>query len=1318
MAYGKSICGLKVGFFIVLLLVFTVNGYEKTLRKIVRSQSKMVQRPFSEMEGAVWKNVSLSSGPYRTKVHEALFSGVSQVKQVLHKKQRPKMSTILSAVDTTRGASGYSKFKMGIRGNLHPNELRLARETLTKISPSNSVLFPEDNKLDKINNNSYTQELTVNSFYEIPKPSRFFPLVDEQIIQRAKVKINDKIDDKGKPMLKLGNQESHTKNSEKGMFVINTDVNEKSSDINDLHVQKLQEFDVDSDKVDFLIEEGTPNVFPLYNYSIPFNRHTCVTLQQYKADIDAQEKFSEFEIEPPWVMKKHFWNNIFDSRYESLMRNSKWPPLKVILVPYTHVDSIWKHTFEQYHNNSVNKIISNLVKKLQFYSNLTFTWNEVSHLSQWWQTTTQKNRSAFRRLVRTGRIEITTGGWVETDEATTHIFGLLHQLMEGHLWLKHHLNIVPKTAWLTNSVTHSPTMTFLLSACGISNLVFTNIHYSWEKYLAEYQYSDFIWVQSWDNNIYSQSNLDDALNKIGKERFPKNSVITHFLQFNSDGFKACGPDKNVCISHYNFAKSSKNVVINTYNVKEKSEILLEQYSKTGTITPHNVIIAPLGGPYHYEVQTEFDYQFSNYQKIADFVNVNREIYKATIQFGTPKDYFSSIFEKQKLYPTLKGDFLNFADISNGTPAYWSGFFTTRPLLKILLRRLQCTLRTTEILFSFALSSNAFRGNNVSELFNILIKARETTARLLDRNVVSGTLTANILKYVHKQILVTVKDCWYIQETSASLISIKSDQNVTYLQKYVYRDGEFISAFRTVTSGDQIYIFNSLSHERTEIVELVTRNPNIRIIDHNRNDVTIQINPIWNYQTGNIIKISRQFFVVAFEIVVPPLTLELFKIKETYDASSSAATIYCVSCVVDDTPANGPIFPFNIEPIENGDIQLESYKHRLIFDEISGFLKTVVEKDTNNKKAVVIDYGAFRSSDINSGMFLFNTNASKPLQDILLPYRVGTKSKIVLIISGQVTTEITTIFGRILQSTFRIFNLINSPLSTAIFLESKTDYEASPKNRELELFLSIQTNINNGNPPELIIDNNGFQYTPRLINISRRVESNMYPITSMVFIQDHQNRLTVLTDHAQGVTSLQEGQLVIMLDRRVLFNDARGSGEGLADSSTTYHKHILLLENFINSKTLNIVDENTNVQLPSLNALYLANTLNYNLDVYFIDRSQADLCYYAFLPLIKTAFPCDIFVLNYRLILNKGSLERLSVNTALLTLHRQSFTCEISHYMQQNCNGDGTFSLEKIFRNVKAVYQTNLCGTNEGTPIININNGNFAPMELTTLRIYF
>ena len=98
---------------------------------------------------------------------------------------------------------------------------------------------------------------------------------------------------------------------------------------------------------------------------------------------------------------------------------------------HSHNDPGWLKTFEDYFNGQSRNIISNAVTKLKQYKNLTFIWTEMAFLNRWWDQSHVTKRNELKALIKEGRFEITTGGWVMSDEASSHYFAIIDQLIEG-----------------------------------------------------------------------------------------------------------------------------------------------------------------------------------------------------------------------------------------------------------------------------------------------------------------------------------------------------------------------------------------------------------------------------------------------------------------------------------------------------------------------------------------------------------------------------------------------------------------------------------------------------------------------------------------------------------------------------------------------------------------------------------------------------------------------------------------------------------------------------------------------------------------------
>ncbi|XP_026331512.1 lysosomal alpha-mannosidase-like [Hyposmocoma kahamanoa] len=177
---------------------------------------------------------------------------------------------------------------------------------------------------------------------------------------------------------------------------------------------------------------------------------------------------------------------------------------------------------------------------------------------------------------------------------------------------------------------------------------------------------------------------------------------------------------------------------------------------------------------------------------------------------------------------------------------------------------------------------------------------------------------------------------------------------------------------------------------------------------------------------------------------------------------------------------------------------------------------------------------------SSGAYIFRPNGT---ESISLKFNTSEGP------SGPVVKELRINVAENVHSTFRLYDGLN-------FLE--TEWVVGPIDVSddigKEFVVKYLTDLaNNG---EFYTDSNGRQAMKRKLNmrpqwdltVEEPIAGNYYPITNKIYINDEKHKFAVLTDRAQGGTSLSEGEVEIMLHRRLLHDDAFGVGEALNEEA--------------------------------------------------------------------------------------------------------------------------------------------------------------------------
>lgn len=169
-----------------------------------------------------------------------------------------------------------------------------------------------------------------------------------------------------------------------------------------------------------------------------------------------------------------------------------------------------------------------------------------------------------------------------------------------------------------------------------------------------------------------------------------------------------------------------------------------------------------------------------------------------------------------------------------------------------------------------------------------------------------------------------------------------------------------------------------------------------------------------------------------------------------------------------------------------------------------------------------------------------------------------------------------------------------------------------------------------------------------------LQGNVYPVPTMMYIEDESTRLSLLSGQPLGGLSPHPSFMDIFLDRKLLQDDQRGLGQGLTDNRRTKLDFKVIFEPKPH-EPLKPSQDVQNELLTLLNPVYLMDTSQDN------SRSGNDL--------LSSSLPCDYHLLNLR--------RSFVTDVIHLTIHRLGVSCETA-CDNQNGNISSHINLRKLF----------------------------------------
>lgn len=1032
---------------------------------------------------------------------------------------------------------------------------------------------------------------------------------------------------------------------------------------------------------------------PSYKQYYGGNSSCKFSPSSHDANIEMSRVLSEMRMDyPSYVWTPSGWIQQMDTTYDESQWNEN--PLQVHVVPFSHNDPGWTSTYESYYSSWSKTIIDTIVEQLTKDHDMTFVWAEVLFLQRWYQETSAQSQAAFKKLLGSGRFEIVSGGWVMSDEAITHYGAFIDQLMEGQLWLKKEFGYKVKVAWSIDPFGHSSTASHLLHLSGIDAMYIHRAHYAVKKHLAFKKQLEFMWQQDWDRKTDS-------------------SIFCHLSPYLFYGIQySCGPDINVCckfdFSHkkcWKWGSYQSAQSVTSDNVRTRAYELLDQLRKKAQFFRHNHVIFPFGDDFRFKSSSEWQTQFNNLKKVFFYMNSHPEM-KVQVQFSTVGRYLEAVRSNTSAeYPTLQGDFFPYSDRSD---QYWSGYFSSRPLVKSLARIFQAHLRSAEILFSYAAGFQQGQNGQRSQMLTLKSTYKEIEALrrslglLQHHDTITGTSGISVVSDTLKSIKSSLEKCRNVVSLLVGMMPQFQNERIRPIVMEEQLSQNSVPRTKLIefdSAGESIVVlFNPLANSVTQIVHLSVPSPDIKVFDMNMNSIECQVTPILDQRT---IFVEGQF-EVYFEVKVAGLGMVSYRIKKLSPDDKSRCHRSMLSMINIHMDHRFSSL-FNISWHETLYLSISNRHLMVTFCKCTYLMQSIISRRDMIPYKAEMKFGFYRTGHwINpfvdkSGAYIFLPDG--PAKDM------GCRNCRLVLIKGPLFSSATT-WLNITSQTVALYNT-NAAQGLGVHVTNHVDLHSHDN---VEVILKLKTSVENSD--YFFTDLNSFQMHRRKTLNRLPIQGNFYPMTSAAFIEDNRIRFSLLSAESHGIASLNPGTLELILDRRLAQDDWRGLKEGVQDNVLAVSQFIVVVEEWKNTVKSPKVPPLTS--FPSRIVQQMSNAMENRL-VFLSSSSSVPTPPFSLLS--HSALPCDVHLVNMRSLLVEGDGGGGGLEL-LLVLHRVGVTCEIENLVASDCTDSDEIMFSSLFRNftVTSVDEMTLTGTSvirhilPDTPVV-LNN-----MEIKTWKL--